>query len=85
MEAGLIEQTMNHKEQFSIYEEKLPHVEDRQRNNFRIDGLDESESERWDNAKKKVINLFEHKLGLSNVHVERALCTGEKGDGKNRS
>ncbi|XP_057297305.1 uncharacterized protein LOC130626314 [Hydractinia symbiolongicarpus] len=69
MEAGLLEQTTNRKEQLSIYEEKLRHLEDRQRrNNLRIDGLGESESER-----------------LSNVHVERAHRTGEESNGKKRT
>ncbi|XP_057314220.1 ankyrin repeat domain-containing protein 12-like [Hydractinia symbiolongicarpus] len=86
MEAGLLEQTTNRKEQLSIYEEKLRHLEDRQRrNNLRIDGLEESESESWDDTEKKVVNLFEHKLGLSNVHVERAHRTGEKSNGKKRT
>ncbi|XP_057312049.1 uncharacterized protein LOC130652349 [Hydractinia symbiolongicarpus] len=78
--------TTNRKEQLSIYEEKLRHLEDRQRrNNLRIDGLEESESESWDDTEKKVVNLFEHKLGLSNVHVERAHRTGEKSNGKKRT
>ena len=42
------------------------------RNNLRIDGVAESLNETWETTEKKVMDVFENKLGLRNIIIERA-------------
>ena len=53
--------------------QKLIELEDRsRRNNLRIDGIPESYKETWDDCENKVQDLFNNKLGIGNVVIERA-------------
>ncbi|XP_057308067.1 myb-like protein X [Hydractinia symbiolongicarpus] len=63
--------------------EKFRQLEDRQRrNNLRISGLQENDGESWDDTEKKVLDLFENKLGVKNVVIERAHRIGKKNEEK---
>ena len=53
--------------------DKLREIEDRsRRNNLRVDGVRETESESWDECEEKVLEVFEKRLGVNGVIVERA-------------
>ena len=53
--------------------EKLREMEDRsRRNNLRIDGVNESENESWKDTEQKTLEIFENRLGLKNIVIERA-------------
>ena len=48
-------------------------MEDRsRRNNLRIYGISESKYETWEKYEEKVDEVFREKLGLDNIHIERA-------------
>ena len=48
-------------------------MEDRsRRNNLRIYGISESKYETWEKCEEKVDEVFSEKLGLDNIHIERA-------------
>ena len=52
--------------------QKVIKLEDRsRRNNLRIDGIPESYKETWDDCDNKVQDLFDNKLGIGNVVIER--------------
>ena len=53
--------------------DKLIDLEDRsRRNNLRIYGISESKYETWEKCEEKVDEVFREKLGLDNIHIERA-------------
>ena len=53
--------------------EKLTDLEDRsRRNNLRIYGISESKYETWEKFVEKIDEVFREKLGLDNIHIERA-------------
>ena len=53
--------------------DKLVDLEDRsRRNNLRIYGISESKYETWEKCEEKVDEVFHEKLGLDNIHIERA-------------
>ena len=53
--------------------DKLIDLEDRsRRNNLRIYGISESKYETWEKCEEKVDEVFPEKLGLGNIHIERA-------------
>jgi hypothetical protein len=55
-------------------------LEDRQRrNNLRLDGLMENETESWEETELKVIKVFENNLNIKGVTIERAHRTGKLG------
>ena len=59
--------------------ERLRDVEDRfRRDNLRIDGIAEVENETWEPAEQILQNLFNEKLQLENISVERAHRVGKK-------
>ncbi|XP_065683257.1 uncharacterized protein LOC136096051 [Hydra vulgaris] len=65
---------------------KLRQLEDRQRrNNLRIEGLSENEKEYWDETELKVLNIFEEKLNLKGIVIERAHRSGKIEAGRPRS
>ena len=52
---------------------KLIDLEDRsRRNNLRIDGISESRNETWEECEEEIQKVFNEKLGVKNVHIERA-------------
>ncbi|XP_065642729.1 uncharacterized protein LOC136074351 [Hydra vulgaris] len=68
----------------NIYE-KNRILEDRRRNNLRIEGITESVNETWDETEDKVLKLFSKTLEVNEVEIERAQRTGYKKDGKTRT
>ena len=53
--------------------EKLVDLEDRsRRNNLRIYGIEETNNETWEKCEEHVEKVFNEKLGLANIRVERA-------------
>ena len=59
--------------------ERLRDLEDRSRSdNLRIDGIAEVENETWEQTEEILQNLFEEKLQLGNISVERACRVGNK-------
>ena len=51
---------------------KLIDLEDRsRRNNLRIDGISESRNEIWGEFEEEIQKVFNEKLGVKNVHIER--------------
>ena len=72
-----IEETMMMERDF--VREKLRDFEDRsRRNNLRIDGLNESEKETWEDTEEKVQQIFRNNLGLeATLPIERAHRTGK--------
>ncbi|XP_065639374.1 uncharacterized protein LOC136072193 [Hydra vulgaris] len=65
---------------------KLRQLEDRlRRNNLCIDGLPENDQETWDETEKKLLILFENKLNIRNVDIERAHRVGKKEENKTRT
>ncbi|XP_065678253.1 repetitive organellar protein-like [Hydra vulgaris] len=54
-------------------QEKIRKLEDRnRRNNIKIDGVRENEKETWDQTEKKVQQIFNDQLKISNIIIERA-------------
>ena len=52
---------------------KLIDLEDRsRRNNLRIDGMSELRNETWEECEEKIQKVFNEKLGVKNVQIERA-------------
>ena len=52
---------------------KLTNLEDRsRRNNLRIDGISESRNETWEECEEEIQKVFNEKLGVKNVQIERA-------------
>ena len=52
---------------------KLIDLEDRsRRNNLRIDGISESRNETWEECEEEIQKVFNEKLGVKNVQIERA-------------
>ena len=48
-------------------------IEDRsRRNNLRIDGISESRNETWEDCEEEIQKVFNEKLGVKNVQIERA-------------
>nr|XP_047135726.1 autophagy-related protein 11-like [Hydra vulgaris] len=82
-----IEKKIVTKVAFSVEEKsKLRQLEDRlRRNNLRLEGITESESESWNESEEKVLSIFENKLNVSDVVIERAHRTGKTGQSKPRS
>ena len=64
---------------------KLIELEDRsQRNNIRIDGIEEKQYETWDRCEEKVQKVIKDKLGIEDeVEIDR--CDRMKKSGKDRS
>ena len=57
---------------------RQPDLEDRpRRENIRIDGPDEYESERWEETQVLLIETFSNNLGLKNLKPERAHRIGD--------
>ena len=53
--------------------DKLIDWEDRsRRNNLRIYSISKSEHDTWEKCEEKVDEVFREKLGLENIHIERA-------------
>ena len=48
------------------------------RNNSRIDGILEGLNEGWEQCEEQLQNVFKERLGLGNVHIERAHCVRSK-------
>nr|XP_047142193.1 uncharacterized protein LOC124816600 [Hydra vulgaris] len=62
---------------------KLRQLEDRlRRNNLRLEGITESESESWNESEEKVLSIFEKQLNVSGVAIERAHRTGKIGQNR---
>ena len=52
---------------------KLIDLEDRsRRNNLRIDGISESRNKTWEECEEEIQKVFNEKLGVKNVQIERA-------------
>ena len=52
---------------------KLFDLKDRsRRNNLRIDGIPESRNETWEECEEEIQKVFNEKLGVKDVHIERA-------------
>ena len=52
---------------------KVIDLEDRsRRNNLRMDGIKETENETWEECERKVRSVLTNKLGIAEVHIERA-------------
>nr|XP_047125285.1 autophagy-related protein 23-like [Hydra vulgaris] len=52
-------------------QEKIRKLEDRNRtNNIRVDGVRENEKETWDQTEKKVQQIFNDQLKISNIIIE---------------
>ena len=56
---------------------KIRQLEDRQRNNLRLNGLKENESESWEQTELKVIKVFKNNLNIKGVTIERAHRPGK--------
>ena len=53
--------------------DELIDLEDRsRRNNLRVYGISNSKYETWEKCEEKVDEVFREKLGLENIHIERA-------------
>ena len=76
----LNERVENEVQNQRVFEDRL------RRNNLRVDGIKESESETWDDVEMKVIKMFESKLGVKDITIERAHRTGmKKNNGRPRT
>ena len=52
---------------------KLIDLEDRsRRNNLRTDGISESRNKTWEECEEEIQKVFNEKLGVKNVQIERA-------------
>ena len=52
---------------------KLIDLEDRSRhNNLRIDGISESRNKTWEECEEEIQKVFNEKLSVKNVQIERA-------------
>ena len=52
---------------------KLSDWEDRpRRNNLRVDDISESRNETWEECEEEIQKVFNEKLGVKNVQIERA-------------
>ena len=52
---------------------ELIDLEDRsRRSSFRIDGISELRNETWEECEEEIQKVFNEKLGVKNVHIERA-------------
>ena len=62
-----------------MIKEKLRDLEDRtRRNNLRIDGVNESVKETWDETEEKVMKILKNNLGITTaVKIERAHRAGK--------
>ena len=45
------------------------------RNNLRVDGISESRNETWEECKEEIQKVFNEKLCVKNVQIERAHCS----------
>ena len=62
---------------------KVIDLEDRsRRNNLRMDGIKETENETWEECERKVKSVLINKLGIGEVHIERAHRGGYSKDQK---
>ena len=63
----------------TMIKEKLRDLEDRtRRNNLRIDGVNESVKETWDETEEKVMKILKNNLGITTaVKIERAHRAGK--------
>ena len=58
---------------------KLIDLEDRsRRNNLRIDGISESRNETWEECEGEMQKVFNEKLGVKNVQIERSTSLKEE-------
>lgn len=65
---------------------KLIDLEDRcRRSNLRIDGIEESDGERWSDCENKVKELFSQNLQVHGVEIERVHRVGEKKQDRHRT
>ena len=66
---------------------KIRELEDRERrNNIRIDGIWESDEEKWSDTEIKVKNFFKESLKIEQeIEIERAHRTGKKIDSRHRT
>ena len=55
------------------------------RDNLRTDGLDEVENETWEQTEEILQNLFDEKIQLQNLKVEKAHRLGNKEKSNNRT
>ena len=68
-----VDKIYNSQVDFNFAYDKLIDLEDRsRRNNLRISGISESKYETWEKCEEKVDEVFREKLGLDNIHIERA-------------
>ena len=54
------------------YDKLIDLVDRSRRNNLRIYGISESKYKTWEKCEEKVDEVFRGKLGLDNIHIERA-------------
>ena len=66
---------------------RIDYLEDQsRRNNLRINGIPENDSENWEQTTKKVQDLFKNNLGIEKtISIERAHRTGKKVSSKTRT
>lgn len=65
--------------EIQILQTRLSEAEDRaRRKNLRIGGVFEEEEESWNDCEEKVLKIFEKKLKLPGIEIERAHRTGGK-------
>jgi len=73
-----VEQCNLNLENIAKLNEQIRKLEDRnRRNNLRIDGIKENDGETWQDTEKKVLNILEKKLNVTNVAIERAHRMGK--------
>ena len=53
------------------------------RNNLRVDGISESRNETWEECKEEIQKVFNEKLCVKNVQIERAHCSKRNKSNKN--
>ena len=65
--------------------EKLRVLEDRgRRNNLKIDGINESEKETWEECEEKIKEVLEKHMKINGIEIERAHRMGRKQHGEER-
>ena len=68
-----VDEVYNSQVDYDFVYDKLIDLEDRsKRNNLRIYGISESKYETWEKCEEKFDEVFREKLGLDNIHIERA-------------
>ena len=89
----LVKEKQRHKEDISKLQKENDHfcervrdLEERsRRDNLRIDGSAEIENETWEQTEEILHNIFEEKLQLETMSVERAHRVGNKVKNNNRT